>query len=183
MKMIILRLIILGCSFSSFATVHYTELKQFDSNQKYPCGLIGSVDERIQDCSYQLNSVKDDFILVTRSKDFKEIYKELSTGLLWSDRLSEKMNHSNAQKVCNSNLKEFSGIKEVSWRLPSVYEYEEADSNGIRNALPNMNYWFWSSVISRDQVDAWLFYGNFFGITKFIHYPNYVNFSVRCVGR
>lgn len=159
----------------------YTVLKQFNPNQKLPCGLKGSVDERIKDCSYQLTSEKEGFVLVTRSKDFKEVHKEVSTGLLWSDRLPSTMSHYDVEKACKADLKEVVGISGVSWRLPSIDEYKEADKNGIRKALPNMNYWFWSSSVHRRNSNfAWLFDGddgNF--------YVNNRNFSdsVRCVAR
>ena len=131
----------------------YTVLKQFNPKETFPCGLEGSVDDRIKDCSYQLNSKKEGFVLVTRSKDFKEVYKETSTGLLWSDRLPYSLGYKSASSSCNSSLKEVAGISGVTWRLPSINEYKEAEENGIRNALPNMNYWFWSS--SRDSGNSY----------------------------
>lgn len=153
-----------------------------DHDQKTPCGLKGSVDERIKDCSYQSTSKKEGFILVTRSKDFYEVHKELSTGLLWSDRLNNSMDHYHAGKACKADLKEVAGIEGLAWRLPSINEYKEAEKNGIRRALPSMNYfWFWSSSVHRDSSDsAWLFNGSV-GTFSVIRY-NY-DFSVRCVAR
>lgn len=161
----------------------YTVLKQFNPNQKLPCGLKGSVDERIKDCSYQLTSETEGFVLVTRSKDFKEVHKETSTGLLWSDRLPNYMTHYNAEKACNSSLKEVAGVEGVTWRLPSIDEYKEAEKNGIRKALPNMNYWFWSSSVHRSSSgSAWLFNGDYgYSINYFRNYDSVD--SVRCVAR
>jgi hypothetical protein len=157
----------------------YTVLKQFNPNQKFPCGLKGSVDERIKDCSYQLTSEKEGFVLVTRSKDFNEVHKEVSTGLLWSDRLPSTMTHYNAERACKADLKEVAGISGVTWRLPSIDEYEEAEKNGIRKALPNMNYWFWSSSVKRsNSYFAWMFYGGFG-----FDYNRLDKVSVRCVAR
>lgn len=164
----------------------YTVLKQFNPNQKFPCGLKGSVDERIKDCSYQLTSEKEGFVLVTRSKDFKEVHKEVSTGLFWSDRLPKTMDHYSAEKACNSSLKEVAGISGVTWRLPSIDEYKEAEKNGIRKALPNMNYWFWSSSVHRSYSSyAWLFDG-FDGSTDWYGRGRSRRgfiVSVRCVAR
>jgi hypothetical protein len=149
-------------------------------NQKSPCGLEGTLDERIQDCSSQINSEKEGFVLVARTTDFKEVHKEVSTGLLWSDRLPEVMNHFSAENVCQLSNPEFAGISGVNWRLPSLDEYKEADRNGIRKALPNMNYWFWTSTIRRDYaVVAELFYGvngNSVGFYRRLRHD-----SVRCV--
>ncbi len=164
----------------------YTVLKNFDPTQKFPCGLKGSVDERIKDCSYQLTSEKEGFVLVTRSKDFKEVHKEVSTGLFWSDRLPKTMNHYSAEKACNSSLKEVAGISGVTWRLPSKEEYEQAEKNGIRKALPNMSYWFWSSSVHRNNSDyAWLFNG-YDGFVDYYYRSDgndYDYYSVRCVAR
>lgn len=159
----------------------YTVLKQFYPNYKFPCGLKGSVDERIKDCSYQLTSKKEGFVLVTRSKEFKEVHREVSTGLLWSDRLPLTMNHTNAREACKEDLKEVAGITGVSWRLPSIDEYKEAEKNGIRKALPNMNYWFWSSsMYLHYSYFRWLFMGKE-GSTD--GYPVSSRESVRCVAR
>lgn len=158
----------------------YTVLKQFNPNQKFPCGLKGSVDERIKDCSYQLTSEKEGFVLVTRSMDFKEVHKELSTGLLWSDRLPSTMNHYRAEKACKADLKEVAGVSGVTWRLPSLEEYSEAEKSGLRQALPKMNYWFWTSSVQGSFSS--LFRGDQ-GISYdwVDRYDDY--FSVRCVAR
>jgi hypothetical protein len=161
----------------------YTVLKNFNPSQKFPCGLKGSVDERIKDCSYQLTSENAGFVLVTRTKEFKEVHKETKTGLLWGDRLPSIMNHYSAEKACNAGLAEVAGINGGgTWRLPSKEEYEEAEKNGIRKALPNMNYWFWSSSMLRDVSNlAWLFNG-VIGSTDYDIYRNNLD-SVRCVAR
>ncbi|MFP5387376.1 MAG: DUF1566 domain-containing protein [Bacteriovoracia bacterium] len=160
----------------------YTVLKQFSPKQNFPCGLEGSVEERIKDCSFQLTSEKEGFVLVTRTKDFKEVHKEVSTGLLWSDRLPSTMNHYDAEKACMADPKEFAGISGVTWRLPSIKEYEQAEKNGIRKALPNMNDWFWSSSIYPDYPDwGWLFVGYLGKIGDSPRDADY--FWVRCVAR
>lgn len=161
----------------------YTVLKNFNPSAKFPCGLKGSVDERIKDCSYQLTSEKEGFVLVTRTKEFKEVHKEISTGLLWGDRLPSTMTHYAAEKACKADLAEVAGINNSgAWRLPSKEEYEEAEKNGIRKALPNMNYWFWSSSEHRSYSDvAWLFSGGNGGADYDVG-RNY-DVSVRCVAR
>lgn len=160
----------------------YTVLKNFNPSYR-PCGLKGSVEERIRDCSYQSTSEKEGFVLVTRTKEFKEVHKETKTGLLWGDRLPSTMNHYNAEKACNGSLAEVAKISEVTWRLPSEKEYEEAEKNGIRKALPNMNYWFWSSSVRRsDSDDVWLF-SPYTGDIFYVFNRNGVNGSVRCVAR
>jgi len=142
------------------------------------CGLQGSIKERIQDCSEQ----REGFVLVTRTKMGNEVHKDIKTGLLWGDRLSSSpMEHYAAEKACKANLDEVAKISEVTWRLPSREECDEAGQNGIRKALPNMNYHFWSSSVHRFYPDeAWDFSG-YYGSS--INFPRSNHFSVRCVGR
>jgi hypothetical protein len=147
------------------------------SIDKKVCGLKGDVDERIKNC----NSRKNGLALVSRTKEGKEVHKDLLTGLIWSDRLQNVMTHYSAENACHSLLSEVAKIGSVTWRLPNIEEYKEAEKNGIRKALPNMNYWFWSSSVHRSYSNvAWVFLGgdgntdlgnrNFYG-------------SVRCVAR
>jgi hypothetical protein len=124
----------------------YTVLKNFNPSQKYPCGLKGTVRERIRDCSYQLTSKKEGFVLVTRTKEFKEVYRDTKNGLLWGDRLPSDTFFDFAKKACKSQLAEVGKIAEVVWRLPSIEDYYQSERNGMRKALPNMNHFFWSST-------------------------------------
>jgi hypothetical protein len=156
----------------------YTVLKKFNPNN-YTCGLKGSVNQRIKNCSSQLNSEKAGFVLVTRSKDFHEVHKEISTGLLWSERLSSYSDHFRALKICRANLKEMAGLKVLDWRLPSIEEFEQAEKNGIRRALPNMNYLFWSTSKDPEHSDAAKMFNGIWGITG--GYYRNKSGSVRCI--
>ncbi|MFZ4715886.1 MAG: DUF1566 domain-containing protein [Bacteriovoracaceae bacterium] len=163
----------------------YTVLKNFNPSLKFPCGLQGSVDDRIRDCSSQLTSQKEGFQLVTRTEEFKEVHKDTKTGLLWGDRLPSTMSHDNAEKACMADLAEVAKISEFAWRLPSKEEYEEAEKNGIRKALPNMNYWFWSSSVNlKNSSEAWVFQGNYGRMDYIFRYDFYQeDISTRCVAR
>jgi hypothetical protein len=68
----------------------------------------------------------------------------------------------------------------AKWRLPTKFDFEVADHNGIRHVLPNMATGFWSaSVFSYNRSYAWRFFGNYgpvYDLTR-------VNpIGVRCVG-
>jgi hypothetical protein len=159
----------------------YSVLKEFNPNQKFPCGLKGSVEERIKDCSYQLTSEKDGFVLVTRSKDFREVYKEVSTGLIWSDTLPKMMKYSTARNACNSSLQEVAGVSGLTWRLPSIDEFKEAEKNGIRK-LPYMNpVRYWSSSVHPDNSRAGWQFNGYYGITVVDSHDSFA--AVRCVAR
>jgi hypothetical protein len=139
------------------------------------CGMKGSVEERIQDC----NKKNGLFALVTTTKEGHEVYKDLRSGLLWSERLPLQMSHYDAEKACKSELAELVKLSEFTWKLPSIYEYKEAERNGIRKALTNMKYWFWSSsLVGPNHDHAWLLYGRYGNDGIFNRNDNY---SVRCV--
>ena len=70
----------------------------------------------------------------------------------------------------------------VRWRLPSIYEYEQANINGIRFVLPDSdgNYEWSASVVSSNRNSAWYFNG----LNGIVYYLNRFNSrAVRCVGR
>jgi hypothetical protein len=145
-----------------------------------PCGLEGTVEDRIKDCAVQDGSVHGNFTLVTRTTEFKEIYLDEKSKLLWSDRLADGMTHFKAQESCKSDLAEVVNVKGLTWRLPSIDEYKEADKNGVRAALPNMSDWFWSSsVYQYGSSYAWGLDGVSGGVG--IVNRSYYDGSVRCV--
>lgn len=68
----------------------------------------------------------------------------------------------------------------VIWKLPSRYDYLQAEVNGIRKVLPNMDYGFWSSSsASANRTNAWHFVGD---VGYLGGYDRGSEISVRCVG-
>ena len=68
----------------------------------------------------------------------------------------------------------------VKWRLPTKFDFEVADHNGIRHVLPNMANTFWSaSVSSNYRHSAWLFYG-YNGTVNIVNRST--PYAARCVG-
>lgn len=119
-------------------------------NSKLPCGLTGSINERIESCSYIHANSPYNMTLVTRTKDNKEIWLDEDHNLLISDRLSNSMNYEDAQTVCRELRPEFAGIHGVNWRLPSIHELTRKSQQYLL-VLPgwtrnSSNYWFWTST-------------------------------------
>ncbi len=136
----------------------YTTLKKFDPASKYPCGLSGGIYDRIRDCSHQQDSRKERFVLVSRQKDFSEIYQEVNTGLLWGDELPTKEPYYLASNSCDKYLKADSELGKLPWRLPTKFEFEEAERNFVRTSLPRMESVFWtSSAYPATPNLAWVF--------------------------
>lgn len=73
----------------------------------------------------------------------------------------------------------------VDWRLPTVYDYKQADVNGVRFVMPDMaatdGGFEWSaSVNSFNRANAWLFNGAY---GRVFSSPRDYAYSARCVGR
>lgn len=147
------------------------------------CGLKGSIEDRIRDCSY---TQKEDFMLVTRIKARKhtfEVYKDLRTNLLWSDtNQPTDMNYRNAMNACEYYVHaEMGFIKDVNWELPTINMWKEAERSGIKS-LPNMKNFFWSSTEKReDPIRAYMFNGVYGDISSY-HKEN-GGARVRCVAQ
>lgn len=103
-----------------------------------PCGKEGSLEERIKQCNF----AKGEFVLVHRNEKGHEVYKDQKSGLIWADRISTDFNQYGSQKAC-ADADEF--LKDFKWRLPTINEFKTAATHGMKAALPNMKYWFWTS--------------------------------------
>ncbi len=156
----------------------------FSYAQTAPCGSKGTVKERIRDCSSQLSSSNNSFVLVSRTKDLKEVYKQNSNSLLWSERLPSAVPYLQAAVTCHGDLAEVAGLNELKWRLPTLEEYKIADKEGVRWSLKNMNYWYWSSSGHDELYNYVWIYSGYDGYIDFANRNyDYVKFSVRCVAK
>ncbi len=122
---------------------------QVQDAYKRPCGLFGSINQRIEDCSYQYFG-REYIVLVTRTLDQKEIYKDLITGIIWSDRLPSRVRLPVALNICKNHRIPELGYMNLNWRLPKIGEWE-AQFPRLQSNLPNMygdgfDYHFWSST-------------------------------------
>ena len=109
--------------------------------QSIPCGIEGPISERIKNCNVQ----KEGFILISRNDKGVENYKDEKSGLLWGDRISNDFNHYGSQKACSSDIPEDKMVIGLKWRLPTIKEFEQAATRGMKASLPHMNHTFWTS--------------------------------------
>lgn len=114
------------------------------NQRKKPCGLNGTLDERIENCSY-LEKSEYNMVLVTRTQELKEVWLDRGSRLLWSDRLAGFYSAASAVEACeNASVPEMAFLSEYTWRLPSQADYQS--NQNFHYALPNMNTWFWTST-------------------------------------
>ncbi len=107
-----------------------------------PCGLEGTIEERIKDCA----QVKGNFALIAVSEKGAEIYRDLKSKLIWGSRVATDFNQYGSQKACSVEVSEYQTLNSLKWRLPSIREFEEAAANGMKTALSNMDHSYWSST-------------------------------------
>lgn len=107
-----------------------------------PCGLEGTVEERIKDCA----QTKGNFVLVSATEKGLEIYKDIKSGLIWGGRIVSDFNHYGSQKACTQALSDYLVLSTMKWRLPTIKEFENAYVHGMKAAVPNAEHAYWSST-------------------------------------
>jgi hypothetical protein len=119
------------------------------------------------------------------------VWRDNRTGMLWSDKLADTLGGGTTYNWClasgNTETDAECGTADrvapsllVKWRLPTKYDFEVAEHNGIWHVLPNMVSFFWSaSVYTENRTNAWRFYGSNGLVNQQLRLNSY---SVRCVG-
>lgn len=107
-----------------------------------PCGLQGTVEERVKDCA----QTKGNFVLVAATEKGLEIYKDIKSGLIWGSRIVSDFNHYGSQKACSEAVSDYLVISTMKWRLPTIKEFEDAYVHGMKAAVPNAEHAYWSST-------------------------------------
>jgi hypothetical protein len=125
------------------------------------------------------------FQLVVRTPEHqKEVWKDLNTGLSWSDRLGQTYPQYNGEAACGSDHNTFEArgnLDCVQFHLPKIEDFQKAEADGFREVLPNIGYWFWSSSLKpNSNSSAQEFFGDY-GIGSSDSASNFD--SIRCVGR
>ena len=102
------------------------------AEEKVPCGLTGTVDERIADCSPPPKPI---FVLVTLTSRGHKVWKDTKTGVLWSEVFPHQMTNFDAEKTCASgSVPEIGGVP-GKWILPTRSDFEAALQNDINSAF------------------------------------------------
>lgn len=142
-----------------------------------------------------------DWKLVTKNAA-GEVWLDGTTNYLWSDRISDAANWCNAsgnnetpvsgttidcktlggQNLCANVLTTGISDNEVSWRLPTRNDFLQADLNGARFVLPNVDeVAFWTATVSgANRDEAWMMSMSA-GILSAQNRSS--THGVRCVGR
>lgn len=189
----------------------YELLSTFDSTRR-ECGTdaqikTGNLEARKRDClqvprSQITSSTGVQWKLVSRQRDpesgrFMEVWMDMSSGLLWGDRLEsmgigvgkDKGGMKNiGDSVCKSKWGKAASthITERDFVLPTNEEFRIAEKNGLREVVPNIkDERYFSST--RNPADPEIVYA-FYGSTGTVAVGQcsrgrFSTYSVRCVGR
>ena len=117
--------------------------------------------------------------------------------MLWGDTLDSDYSHYNAvelsatgkvlsEKACASDegKKASAGIREKSFGLPTIEEFQKAEQDGIREVVPNMyGHWFWSASLYPSNAYFARVFSGYDGYSYSRDDRDDDDLEVRCVGR
>lgn len=125
-----------------------------------------------------------DWLLAYKGPNRAEVWKDMQTGLHWSDKLSQRIRRKAAGDLCKTRIPDenYYSYRHLS-RLPTLQDFELAEKHQFREVLPNMAdhyYWIDSSVPGAKNIGH-MFNGNI-GKPEIVVYRS-INFeNIRCVG-
>lgn len=106
---------------------------------------------------------------LTERKDGKESWMDLQTNLTWLDKEDGNFNH-------------YEAMEKFGDKIPTKEMWEEAEKHNVREVLPNMDYWFWSSSVHPDYSDYAYVLNGYNGDIYDYYRSDYSSYSaVRCV--
>ncbi len=137
--------------------------------------------------------------LIAKS-DRSLVWQDMTTGLLWSDALpttssckkASRADGTGPDRICNIDpkapLPALGKIskKEVYWRLPTRNDFLQADINGARYVLPNVDKLYWTANykgmnLSTSNQEAWAITQKT-GVLSIVNIEIDNQVHVRCVG-
>lgn len=133
-------------------------LKELDPNRKKPCGLRGNLQERMEHCASMPGASFGNWKLVTRTKNFSEIWRENNSGLVWGQVLNEQYDHIDAVGQCSISREENGELDPSEFRLPTISELMDSQLSSGMNPLFQKEFRFWSST--SDGAEVWVYDGS-----------------------
>ncbi len=129
-------------------------LHDFNPERPFPCGFVGTIEERTLDCSFQESSQLENYTVVARNDEQETVYQDSITGLLWIRRASVFTNFDRAKDLCS----ELNFIDGVRWSLPTLEQFREARTNGLSRVSKVMHGRFWIADSSSRPDLAYVFF-------------------------
>lgn len=118
----------------------------------FTCGGQGALEEKIKSCNTEKKSSDGKSWKLVSKLFGKEIWQSPS-GNLWSYRLGGVVAGFRADEACKYSVSRELNLKEMEFRLPSYDDFIEADAEGIREVLSDMDHRFWTSDVTHPPHD------------------------------
>lgn len=147
--------------------------------------ICGAIDLRSAAAGTECVTAQNARFKLLQRKNGKEIWKDLKSGLVWGDEMTERASRKKANAECAKKVEgeNVAGRIHAS-RLPTLDDYAQAESHGFREVLPGMKnqvYWIDSQVPGAANV------GHVFNANvgkPFLITYRAINFEkIRCVGK
>lgn len=143
------------------------QVEQRDGRKLPPCGLTGSVSERIADCNESRVTHNGwTWRLVTRTDRGNEVWMEPTDTVLWGDEIltvnpvmKGLMSYRQSLSACGCDLDENGKLWTMTWCLPTSNDYERANQRGMREVLPNISNEFWTETSYYAPQYYWYYVG------------------------
>lgn len=143
-----------------------------------PCGLKGSIEERIQNCN-QVCSEEHIWHLVTRTYQGYEIWQNAKTKELWTDVLPFQVPFKDAESACQDlHGSLISDLLPYTWELPRKFDYISMakDLNACFTRQPYQLLWVRDSFPQDPYATA--FDSN---IQDFVSVDSRISLPFRCI--
>ena len=151
------------------------------------CGTEGTLTQRIAQCHRTAIHQGYRWTLVTRTPSEHELWRDDTSGFLWSDRAPETLPLGQARAFCATPAggSDVMGRLSVDFALPEIWEVRQAERHGLYQVSPTSSRgWFWSSTLSDvgplKVREAFIYNGASGGSGP---YDLNSRFAVRCVSR
>jgi hypothetical protein len=151
------------------------------------CGTAGTLEQRLAQCDRTVVHQGYRWALVTRTPSGNEVWRDSSTGFLWSDRAPETFPLRQARDFCSTlaHGSDVLGQLPVDFALPEIWEVRQAEKHGLSQVFASSSQgWFWSSTladIGSLRVREAIIYNGVSGGNG--PYDLNSRFAVRCVSR
>jgi hypothetical protein len=138
------------------------------------CGTASDVADRIESCATRrclAGAAKEahevpcsgphegEWRLITRTALHCEAWRDEGSGLIWGDDGTRPVSQREAVAACMDPVGSQTsacGVP-VSFRLPTIEEFRQADGHGLLSALPRVRAVLWWSSTPEGDSDAWYY--------------------------
>jgi hypothetical protein len=151
------------------------------------CGMEGTPEQRAAQCNRTAVHQGYRWALVTRTPSGNEVWRDDTTGFLWSDRAPETLSLRQARDFCSTlgRGSDVLGRLPIDFALPEIWEVRQAEKHGLSQVFSSSSQgWFWSSTladIGSLRVREAIIYNGVSGGNG--PYDLNSRFAVRCVSR